>query len=102
MTTTSLYIFATDGNIKLLAEAETIYVDGTFRTSPALFYQIFTVHAFKNGQQHPLAYCPLPDKTRASYQRAFDLLIEKAQVFDLSFTPSQVMSDFKLVIIQAA
>ena len=31
----NIIIFATDENIKLLAEAETIYVDGTFRTCPS-------------------------------------------------------------------
>ena len=49
-----IIIFATDDNIKHLAEADTVFVDGTFYTCPQLFYQIFTLHAFKNGQQFPL------------------------------------------------
>ena len=34
----NIILFTTDENIKLLAEAETIYVDGTFRTCPTLFF----------------------------------------------------------------
>ena len=54
-------MFATDANIKLLCKAQTIYVDGTFQTCPSLFYQVFTIHAFKNGRQFPLVYALLPN-----------------------------------------
>ena len=33
-----IIIFATDDNIKHLAEADTVFVDGTFHTWPQLFY----------------------------------------------------------------
>ena len=49
-------VFATDANIKLLCEAQTIYVDGTFQTCPSLFYQVFTIHTFKNGRQFTLFF----------------------------------------------
>ena len=39
-------IFATHTNMCLLAEATTIYVDGTFEICPRLFYQVFTINAF--------------------------------------------------------
>lgn len=58
-------IFATDDNLKLLTEAECLFVDGTFHTCPEVFYQIFTVHAFRSGQQFPLAYCLLPRRPRS-------------------------------------
>ena len=35
-------IIATHTNMRLLAEATTIYVDGTFEICPRLFYQVFT------------------------------------------------------------
>ena len=97
-----IIIFATDDNMKLLAEAETLFVDGTFHTCPEIFYQIFTVHAFKNGQQFPLAYCLLPDKTPGSYQWTFTLLKAKAEKLHLEFSPNNVVTDFELAIIQAA
>ena len=56
----------------------------------------------KNGQQFPLAYCVLPDKTHSSYQRTFTLLKEKAEQLHLEFSPNVVLTDFELAIIQAA
>ena len=46
-----LIIFSTTrlGNIRNLAEADKVFMDRTFQTCPGLFYQIFTIHAFKNG-----------------------------------------------------
>ncbi len=52
----------------------TTYTDGTFKTCPRLFYQIFTIHAFFHGQQFPLVYCLLPSKSREVYNRMFDIL----------------------------
>ena len=97
-----IVIFATDDNIRVLVDAETVFVDGKFHTCPQLFYQIFTLHTFKNGQQFPLAYCLLPDKSRDTYQRTFGLLKEKAEELSLDFSPVVVLSDFELAIIQAA
>ena len=97
-----IVIFATDDNLKHLAEADTVFVDGTFHTCPELFYQIFTVHAFKNGQQFPLAYCLLPDKARDTYQRTFTLLKEKAEELHLDLSPCVLLSDFELAILRAA
>ena len=42
--------FATVGNLEKFCEAETIYIDRTFKASPQLFYQFFTVHAVYNSQ----------------------------------------------------
>lgn len=37
-------IFATDANISFLQECEEWYLDGTFRISPPLFSQVYTIH----------------------------------------------------------
>ncbi len=55
------------------------HVDGTFQTCPRLFYQVFTLHAFKNGRQFPLVYARLPNKTRATYEIVLELVKQKAQ-----------------------
>ena len=48
--------FSTNENLRLLATAETIYVDGTFKICPRLFYQVFTINAFVHGHQFLLVY----------------------------------------------
>ena len=62
-----VFLFSTQGIIKLIAEAATLYMDGTFQICPRLFYQVFTIHSFKHGQQFPLAYFLLPGKAHSSY-----------------------------------
>ena len=59
-----MVIFTTSDNLRYLSNADIIYMDGTFQTCPSLFYQIFTLHAFKNGKQFPFVYCLLPGKSR--------------------------------------
>ena len=64
-----LIIFSTTrlGNIRNLAEADKVFMDRTFQTCPRLFYQIFTIHAFKNGPTvfslenyaHPCTHMPI-------------------------------------------
>ena len=76
-------------------------MDGTFQTCPRLFYQIFTIHTFKNGKQFSFAYCLLPGKFSAVYLRAFELIKQKAEDlgFDMNPVPAEVLTDFELAII---
>ena len=66
-----LVAFATVGNLEKLCEAETIYIDGIFKASPWLFYQLFTVHAVYSGQHFPFVYALLPNKTTLTYNHFF-------------------------------
>ena len=96
-----MIVFGTKENLRLLCEVDTIYVDGTFRTCPTLFYQIFSLHGFKNGKQFPLVYALLPDKTRQTYSRLFELVKQKVVSFGLSLDPSKFLGDFELAIKQS-
>ena len=98
---TFTYLTLTTSNIRNLAEADKVFMDGTFQTCPRLFYQIFTIHAFKNGKQFPFAYCLLPGKSRAVYLGAFELIKQKAEDLGFVMSPAEVLTDFELAIIQA-
>ena len=95
-----IHIFATDDNLNLLSTAEDLYMDGTFQIAPRLFYQIFTIHAFKHGQQFPLVYCLLPGKSRDTYNRCISILKE-AQDRGLQLHPYKIVVDFELGLMQA-
>lgn len=60
-----LFIFATQQNLKCLAEATAWFADGTFKVTPGQFYQLYTVHAATNGIVVPMAYGLLPNKSEA-------------------------------------
>ena len=90
--------FATADNLKRLAEAETLLVDGTFdgsstRSSPSIPYRVEGMYA----------YCLLPNKKQETYERVFQLLEEKIQVDSgLEFLPTTVLSNSELAIMNAA
>ena len=101
------FLMVEDGDDKKMITLESWWKQKLFlsmarSTHAQFFYQIFTLHAFKNGQQFPLAYCLLPDKSRDTYRRTFGLLKEKAEELSLDFSPVVVLSDFELAIIRAA
>ena len=46
----NIHVLATDTNVTFFAEADDLYMDGTCKVSPRLFYQVFTVHTFMHGK----------------------------------------------------
>ena len=93
-------MFSTNTNLALIAEAP-IYMDGTFQICSRLFYQVFTLHAFKHGQQFPLVYFLLPGKSweayNTSYNTSFILLNEAAQNIGLEVDPYRLWTSFTAV-----
>ena len=69
-----LVVFSTDENMQLLEDSEQRYTDGTFKTVPWLFHQLYTI-AVKRGDHYlPVVYALLPDKRQETYERLLDIL----------------------------
>ena len=96
-----IILLGTQSNLHYQAEAECLYVDGTFETCPHLFYQIFSIHIIKYGQTFPMVYALLPNKQQSTYNRMFMMVKEAALNLGLDLTPSSVLSDFEQVLINA-
>ena len=45
-----ILVFSSDQQLELLFESETVFMDGTFDTTPANFKQVYLIHAQKFGQ----------------------------------------------------
>jgi hypothetical protein len=61
-------LLGTPHNMSSMGDAEHLVMDGTFKSSPNLFYQLFTVHGlFPDGWHFPLCYGLLPGKTTTLY-----------------------------------
>ena len=95
----NLLIFATEPNLRLLSNAETIYMDGTFKASPQIFEQLYSIHATYRGHVVPVVYALLPDKLRETYHSMFDVLKRKMAELDLTFNPQIIISDFEASLI---
>ena len=64
-----IVIFSTKENIEYLSMSSIWLADGTFKTVPALFCQLYTIHCliggpnpFENGHLFPCVYAVLPNK----------------------------------------
>ncbi|XP_018497477.1 uncharacterized protein LOC108864276 [Galendromus occidentalis] len=92
--------FSTREMIFALCEAETVFMDGTFRVVPELFLQLYSLHAFYRGQMVPLAFFLLPDKRKDTYRRMFVLLKNYAASIGRSFDPRSFRLDFETAVVR--
>jgi len=92
-----MLIFGTRDNIRLLETTAHWFLDGTFKTAPALFVQLYTVHALVNGRTIPCIYALLQNKTQETYIRLF----EKLTTLNVNLKPTSIMIDFELAVINS-
>ena len=92
-----MFIFASELGLKFLAESEHWYADGTFKVSPELFFQLYTIHGQQRGSIFPCVFGLLPNKTEATYTRIF------REVFGRVNQPvvTDILVDFKRGAINA-
>ena len=99
---TNIVGFSTLSNLKVLCDSDTIFVDGTFKSCPKLYHQLFTVHCAINQSYVPLVYILLPSKTTQCYLQAFHHLVKECKKNDLQFNPIRLYADFEKAIHNAA
>jgi hypothetical protein len=56
-------VFITKKVIKAMQKADTLYTDGTFRTTPVPYVQFVSIHGLYNGHVIPMAFCSLNGKS---------------------------------------
>lgn len=88
-----ILIFATDDNIRVLSSCDFYFMDGTFKSCPSLFMQIFCIHGLYNNYCLPLVICLLPAKSQETYTALFQRLINYAQMLGVNLNPDEIMTD---------
>ncbi|RWS22873.1 uncharacterized protein B4U80_00590 [Leptotrombidium deliense] len=61
-----IIVFATNRAIDMLSKSDHWHADGTFKTSPLLFAQTYTIHGVRNQEVVPALYALLPNQTAFS------------------------------------
>jgi len=80
-TTERILVYCTAEFLTYLSQSPKIFMDGTFKSSPNLFYQIYTIHGyFRDTQLVPFVYAFLPNKERITYERLFKVILEKVSM----------------------
>jgi len=94
-----IILFSTEQNLKILASDQCHwFIDGTFKSSPQLFTQLLTVHAIKYDTVLPLVYALIPNKTRDSYIRIAQELLNLEKNYGQQV---RIMVDFEKALFGA-
>lgn len=86
-----ILIFGSPDAVTLLEQSADWFGDGTFKTVPEIFYQLYTVHALVLHNVFPCIYALLPNKTQATYTRLFQELSNVTN----GASPSSLLIDFE-------
>lgn len=76
-------------------------MDGTFKVLPPLFKQLYTIHGKYIDQYYPLIFCLLPSKKETTYTRMLEIIQNKAEENNLTFSPKKVTLDFEKAVISS-
>ena len=92
-------MFGTEENLRLLSISQYWFADGTFKTVPHFFHQLYTVHGKVGEIVVPLIYILLPNKQRVTYVRSLRHLKECILSFGNVSLRKIVMTDFEVSLI---
>ena len=93
-----IIIFATDQCLDLLRQSDHWFGDGTFAVSPAIFFQVYTIHAICNGKVVPCVYALLPNKAGPTYDRLFREIDNHLN----GHIPTDILFDFEQAAMNSA
>ena len=92
-----IIIFPTLRNLQLLSNISNWYADGTFKTAPPLFNQLYSKHGIVNGDVLPLVYTLMANETEEHYNKLFSEL----KALGPTLSPRTIMTDFEHAAINA-
>jgi hypothetical protein len=92
-----MMIFATKEFLGYLLSSNTRFADGTFKTAPQLFQQLFTIHFLRNSKAYPAVYALLSNKLESTYVE----MLQKLKIIDDNLNPDTVITDFEKASINA-
>ena len=92
-----ILIFATQACLNQLQNSAHWFIDGTFKTVPSLYTQLYTIHCLTSGQIVPCIYALLPDKREATYRRVIAGLLHARP----NLQPQSVLVDYERAAVNA-
>ena len=86
-----ILLFGTAQGLQVLEQSEHWLMDGTFKTVPPLYLQMYTVHGLFQGRVVPALYALLPNKQLETYRRLFAAML----TLNMDLSPTTVLLDFE-------
>ena len=92
-----IMVFGDNEMNNYLQSSQSWLEDGTFKLSPKMFYQLYTVHIQGPGIAPACVYGFLSNKTESTYKRFLDILLSLLP----NAAPDKVLIDFELAAMKA-
>ncbi len=92
-----IIIFASQADVECLFSSNHWFADGTFHVTLDGFDQMYTLHAFINGQTFLCVYALLPGRSEAVYQR----FLQHVNSFGPQTAPISIVTNFEMTAINA-
>lgn len=96
-----IVIFYTIRCLTYLCNSRKKFADGTFKTVPDIFYQLYTIHGVIFDSVFPLIYCITNKKDQNTYVRIFEHLKQAALDNNKELNPQYFVTDFELASMNA-
>ena len=94
--------FASMPAMRLLATADTWFVDGNFSMAPRGFMQLYVIRVPLGTTTVSAVYALMERKSQQCYQELFQAILDYCDTVDLPApSPSTVLCDFELAVIRA-
>jgi hypothetical protein len=90
-----MILFSMNESLEILGRSEKLHCDGTFKTTPSLFYQTLVLYGQTGDNCVPLVYGLLPSKKRDAYDSFFSELHAALEERDIELSASVFISDFE-------
>ncbi|XP_034944394.1 uncharacterized protein [Chelonus insularis] len=90
-------VFTTVKNLNFLTKCEQWLSDGTFKSVPNIFSQLYTIHGYMSSKSVPLVYLLAPNKSKNMYINFLKVLRRSLP----KYSPSRIMVDFERPFMDA-
>ncbi|CAF3873782.1 unnamed protein product [Rotaria sordida] len=81
-----IIILSSSTDLNRLSISDHWHMDGTFKVSPKLFYQLYSIHSHFRGRSLPFLYAYLPGKAEHIYKEFFDIILQNIAKYPTSIT----------------
>ncbi|CAH1769656.1 3581_t:CDS:2, partial [Entrophospora sp. SA101] len=100
-----ILLFTTIANVQYLEQFPFWIMNGTFKTVPNIFRQLYSIHGRvgrdENSQIMPLVYALMPRKSEECYRNSFQGLVDFDDENDVLLRPQFILTDFEQAAINA-
>ncbi|KAK3931315.1 ATP-dependent DNA helicase CHL1, partial [Frankliniella fusca] len=96
-----IIVLCSEESLRVLTWSETIYADGTFKTVPNQFGQLYTIHGVmkdvaSRSYVFPLVFALCVRKDIQTYRKIWDAIKQEAERLNLRFKVRMFMTDFEI------